>query len=398
MTDQVDAFLDALVQSLTERTFVSATLGKHRGDEPELNKVLLRPVTLIAGDRISLVYRYARRDVTKTLTIPDTLHLLKSLIGRTFLSAHLFTTLKDLALVYNKKRHPRLAITKATHTVPPSRSHNRPKPHYIPHHSNQYLHHLGVTTAEGTIKPTMQGKYRQINKFIEIVAGLLRASSLKDSPTISVSDMGSGKGYLTFALYDYLAHTLKKHVTMTGTESRKELVDFCNGIAAQVGFQHLSFKCGAINTMTTQAADIVLALHACDTATDDAIYNGITARSAIIVCAPCCQKELRPQMHCTIDGLDRVLQFGILAHRQADLVTDGVRALLLEACGYKVNVFEFISTEHSSKNIMITGIRTDGVGGNEAVYTKLAHLKQAFGIETQRLDALLSRNLHEVHK
>src|SRR5207249_2155526 len=138
----------------------------------------------------------------------------------------------------------------------------------------------------------MEAKYRQINKFVEIIDTLIRSSPLKKAGSISVLDMGSGKGYLTFALYDYLTHTLKKHVTITGVEVRHDLVDFCNDVAQKVGFIDLRFECGQIHSFRPSQTDVLIALHACDTATDQALFKAITSEASLVLCAPCCHKEL----------------------------------------------------------------------------------------------------------
>ncbi len=201
--------------------------------------------------------------------------------------------------------------------------------------------------------------------------------------------MGSGKGYLTFALYDYLTATLKKQASVTGVEARQELVDLCNAVARRVGFADLRFEAGSIEEHALPATDVVIALHACDTATDQALFKAIKAQAALVVCAPCCHKELRPQIDCAVPGLGKILRSGILLERQAELLTDGMRSLLLEAHGYKTKVFEFISTEHTSKNIMIAGVRSQEPIDGAAALHEIETLKKAFGVKHQYLEALL---------
>jgi hypothetical protein len=154
----------------------------------------------------------------------------------------------------------------------------------------------------------------------------------------------------------------------------------------------LRFECGNIQSFASDQADVLIALHACDIATDEALFQAITSQVSLVLCTPCCHQELRPQMRCAVPGLDAVLQSGILLERQAEVVTDGLRALLLEAFGYKTSVFEFIATEHTSKNVMIAGIKTSKAPDGKRIREQIEGLKTAFGIKTQYLEALLARS------
>jgi SAM-dependent methyltransferase len=235
----------------------------------------------------------------------------------------------------------------------------------------------------------MEAKHAQIHRFVEILADLLSASPLRERGELSAVDMGAGKGYLTFALYDYLYRVRGARARVSGVEAREELVALCNRVAREVGFGGLSFRRGSVLTEALGRVDLVVALHACDTATDEALYRGIRAGASLIVCAPCCHKELRPQMRCRVDGLDAVLKSGILLERQAELVTDGVRALLCEAMGYRTRVFEFVAAEHTSKNLMIAAVKRAGPARAAEARARVAALKRAFGFGRQRLEELL---------
>lgn len=389
MVDSRDKFLTAWADSIQDNTFVKLTLGSQRGSDAGPRKIHIKMVDLARGPHLSFVYRHATKDVTKNVPVEHGVALVSSLLGTDFGSAHLFTTTADLQLTFGKTGEPRLHTNKPTQAVVPSRQHNRTKRRPIDSQAASYLAALGVTSKDGSIKKGMESKFRQINKFIEIIEPLLAAAQLKNAHTLRVLDMGSGKGYLTFALYDFLTNTLQKPTDMTGVEQRQELVDMCNEVARSAGFTGLHFECGSIQDQEVRPLDILIALHACNTATDEALYQAIAGQAALILCAPCCHKELRPQMTCAVSGLDRLLEFGILCERQAELVTDGMRALLLEAHGYKTSVFEFIATEHTSKNTMIAGVKTKKPGDRQAALLRLESLKQAFGIKTQHLDNLL---------
>jgi hypothetical protein len=214
---------------------------------------------------------------------------------------------------------------------------------------------------------------------------------------LTIVDMGCGKGYLTFATYDWLRRSGWNDVTVRGIEARPELVKLCNRAAKENQFDHLQFETGAIAGVKADRADVLIALHACDTATDDAIAWGVRAGASLIIVSPCCHKELRPQLR-PPPALAGALRHGILLERQAEFVTDALRAALLEWAGYETKVFEFISTEHTAKNLMIAAIkrsvgRVSGLppglpfpefnAGEHGA--KVRGLAALYGIRTQRL-------------
>ncbi|MBV9958875.1 MAG: methyltransferase, partial [Acidobacteria bacterium] len=199
------------------------------------------------------------------------------------------------------------------------------------------------------------------------------------------------KGYLTFATYDYFNHVRGIRARVTGVDAREELVSLCNDIARAAEFDGLEFRQGFIRETEVAEVDILIALHACNTATDEAMFKGIAAGAAIIICAPCCHQELRPQMVAP-QVLRGVLRHGIMLEREAELATDGLRALLLEQHGYATKVFEFISTEHTQKNTMIVGVRREQTDDVEALARQVQELKNFYGIKEQHLETLLTKN------
>jgi hypothetical protein len=233
----------------------------------------------------------------------------------------------------------------------------------------------------------MSDKYKQINQYIELLAPYL--NDLSSINNLHIADMGSGKGYLTFALHDYIVNKLKLNAKTTGVEFRQELVDTCNTIAQKAGLKNISFVKGTIEKTELDKIDILIALHACDTATDDAIYRGIKSEAELIVCAPCCHKQIRKAMNVS-NELNNITRFGILKERQAEIITDTLRAMILEANGYKTNVFEFISLEHTPKNVMIVGRKTTAKKTNKKqILTNIASIKKLYGIEKHYLETLL---------
>jgi len=234
----------------------------------------------------------------------------------------------------------------------------------------------------------MARKWKQINKFIEIFSGAFEQITTQDK--VRIVDFGSGKGYLTFALYDYLKEQKQKLPLITGVELRPNLVSFCQEIAQKSGFEHLDFFEGDVRTYHPEHLDVMIALHACDVATDFAIHTGIRLNASMIMCAPCCHKELRPQLE-SPEVLQPMLQFGIHAGQQAEMLTDTIRALLLKAYGYDTKVFEFISLEHTSKNKMILATkRKNFKQPDQSVLEQIRALKEMYSIRKHSLELLLN--------
>ncbi|MBK8921842.1 MAG: SAM-dependent methyltransferase [Saprospirales bacterium] len=390
MNTTLQRFFETFQRVSTTGHLLKCTLGKPTPTAPDgLKNIYLRPVQLKAGPRIAFTFRYATRDEVRHFSAEEAARQLESLLGAAFLNADLFSTEQDLGLSISKSGKVFLSEKKPAHTAPADTRHNREKQRLLDP-AAPWLHTLGITSKQGTVLPTAQDKWKQINKFLEIIESLLRAHPLPADARIA--DMASGKGYLTFALYDYLTKHLGLHPQMTGIELRQPLVDFCNKTAQENAFTGLQFVAQDINAFLPDRLDLLIALHACDTATDLALAKGIQARAGIVVVAPCCHKQIRRDMDAH-NELAPILRHGILEERQAEILTDGIRALLLEASGYRTNVFEFISTEHTAKNLMITAVEsgrpaTDAKRRAEAL-EKVAALKAGFGIREHFLERLL---------
>ena len=381
-------FIESLEKGLATGRFVKLTLAKYRGAESDLKNVYVRRVEIKWGESLSFLYRHKTKDVVKNHAVAEGVRLIREMLGSEFMSAHLFTSVEDLRIEFNRRGESRLVTRPPTFKEAAPAAHDRRKRRTIETAGNVYLQALGVTNKRGEVRPAMGDKLRQINKFVETVAGLYASSPLAGREEISVVDMGAGKGYLTFAVYDYFNNTAGVRANVTGVEARAELVELCNQIARRAGFDRLQFQTGLIQDFTLPRTDLLIALHACDTATDDAIFKGVEAGASIIITAPCCHKELRPQMRAP-EALRGVLRHGILLEREAEAVTDSLRALLLERAGYRVKVFEFISTEHTRKNTMIAAVRREGGGGREEAAREIEALKSFYRIEAQRLESLL---------
>lgn len=384
-------FTDNLLQSVHEGTFIKLTLSNKKDSSSGLNNIYVKPVKIKDQLMLSFVYRHKTKDITRNYDAIAAKDEVSKLLENDFMQGLLATTAFDYQLLISKKGNITMLKRPAASKVLPDLQHDKIKQRIIGDSANTYLNALGIMNKEGRIKPEMQDKYRQINKYIEIVDGIIKDVDLPES--LRVADMGAGKGYLTFAMYDYLTNIKNKKVELAGIEIRKELVEQCNVIAKDAGFDGLQFIQGSIEKAELPAIDILIALHACDTATDEAIYKGIKAGAQVIVCSPCCHKQVRRALE-TTGVLAEITQFGILAERQAEILTDTIRALVLEAYGYRTNIAEFVATEHTPKNLIISAIKKKlnpeyAKLPNEDVIATIEALKKEFNLKSHYLQELL---------
>ena len=387
--DRIEELLSATKTAFMSGALVRLKLGGYHGAEPELKSIEVKKIVVKGGDKYSFTYRYKTRDTIKNYIQPEALALLRSALINEFRSAQLATTEFDMAFERNGDKM-RLKRSEVSGRDAPSTDHNRAKNHPLTATNKPWLKALGIAGKDGTVRHNAQDKFRQINKMVEIFTPLIQAIKV-ERPLIV--DMGAGKGYLDFALYDYLATVVSHPVKIVGVEMREQLVADGNATARASGFDGLSFQAGTIMDFDADGADAVIALHACDTATDDAIFKGISAGSSLIAVAPCCHKQIRRQMS---DGqsdtrLEVLLRHGIFMERQAEMVTDTLRALLLELNGYRTKVFEFVSDAHTPKNNLIVAEK-DGRAGRDrdAVLKQIAEIKAMFGIKQHYLEGLLA--------
>ncbi len=370
------------------------TLGKPRDPASARRKLLVRPVTVRGRPMLSLVWRNATNDITKNHEPPEALHIVELALDADFFDAHLFAGETNAQYTGNETGGALKVMTRPPDALSSSEpdgaavSHDRKKSYIIPA-DRPWLRALGVTNEQGRPREGMAPKYRQIQKFAELLDGLLDETFPRDA-TLHIEDMGSGKGYLTFALADLLG----ARGNVRGIEARRELVDLGNRVAAEIGLaSRLHFEAGDIADAAAAPADVLMALHACDTATDDALARGIAAGAKLLVVSPCCQKELRPQLSAP-PVLAPALRHGIFQERQAEFVTDALRAQLLEWCGFRTKVFEFISTEHTAKNLMIAAVKTREAG-DPAIASGIRALAKFYGIRHQHLASRLGFDLTE---
>lgn len=385
---QQQQFLELTQQTIQNQQFDRLVLSQYKGTEAELEKITFRIVELQQQFKLSALYHYTTKDVTKNYDLDDAIEVIEILIADCK-QANLFGSVIEAQLKKNKKKAmlnvQQLSAEK--HNSNLGQQHNREKQRYIDTMA-PFLQYLGITEPNGNIIPAMARKWKQINKFIEIFSHAYEQIELKDD-SINIVDFGSGKGYLTFALYDYLQQQTRTSPKITGVELRSNLVEFCEDVAKKADFDHLDFFEGDVRTYAPEHLDVMIALHACDVATDFAIHTGIRLNASMIMCAPCCHKELRPQLQ-SPKVLKPMLQFGIHAGQQAEMLTDTLRALLLKAYGYDVKVFEFVSLEHTSKNKMILATKRQTIQQPDPqILEQIQALKQMYGIQKQTLELLL---------
>jgi hypothetical protein len=388
------SFLHECQQAFAAGALQRLVLSKYKGAEVDLKRVTLRPVKIKEQNMLSFLYEYRTNHVTKNLAIDAAIAQLQEWLGSDFHNAHMITDSWETQLSFSKKG--KILINKTRNkngsasdqpSAAPELAHNRNKQRYV-EQDRPYLRELGITDASGQIIPAMSRKWKQINKFIEVLSTAIQQTGLDKRDELHIADFGSGKAYLTFAVHDYVSAHLGVNTQVTGVELRQGLVDLCNQTAHSLSLGGIKFEQGDVQHFSAQNINIMIALHACDTATDYALNMGIRTGAEIIMCSPCCHKQLRPQLK-SPRLLAPLLQHGIHLGQEAEMLTDGLRALLLEAQGYDTKVFEFISLEHTSKNKMILAQKRKTPRDNSDILQQIADIKAFYGIQEQCLESLL---------
>ena len=391
-------FIDKLQSSLKEGSFVKLTLSKPRAKGQELmadlNNVYVKPIILKNEKMYSFTYRYERRDETKNYDAEQTLEIINQLVAEIFLNASLFTLTEDVTLLVSKKGKATVMCKAVKEQREQNVQHDKVKNRLI-NTDNPWWFKLGLTTREGKVTADMQHKFKQICKYVEIVDGVMK--NVKFDGKIRIADMGAGKGYLTFALYEYLTQKCKYDIMMEGVEIRPDLVVKINEIIKESNLQDFRFVESSIDSYQLSAVsyqqsvnsqlDVLIALHACNTATDDAIIKGIKSGAKLIICAPCCHKQIRQEMEKS-KVVDPITRYGIFLERQAVMITDAIRALIMEYSGYKTQVMEFIEMEHTPKNILLVGRKSDAPVDKESILKQIEDLKRQYGIEKHYLEKI----------
>ncbi len=355
-----------LEQSLTDQLqdmVLSKPASKH-----EFIKIRLRPLLH------KNVLHFQAEEYTKTqvfhqnLSAAEAISYVMERIPAQFLQLQTETATQTGTVLANKKGTITIKTKKKAATAAPPRitlEHNRKKQYILEEGKPvPFLVDLGVMTKDGQIVNSRYDKFRQINRFLEFIEDIL--PSLPKDREVRILDFGCGKSYLTFAMYYYL-HELKGYaVRITGLDLKEEVIFHCSKLAEKYGYDKLEFLCGDIAYYDgCSQVDMVVTLHACDTATDHALAKAIRWGAKVILSVPCCQHELNKQIK--NDLLSPVLQYGILKERMAALLTDGMRAQLLEEHGYRTQILEFIDMEHTPKNLLIRAVYTGKTCSQEQI-------------------------------
>ena len=385
----MEKFFAKLENSLADNSIIKMTLSKPVSKNNDLRNIYVKPILLKDNKMYQFTYRYERRDETKNFDASQTMEQVRSLVPTDFQNVSLFTLTEDVTLLVSKKGKPTLMCKKINEKRDVDLSHDHEKQRLIDP-SNPWWHLLGLTTRDGKVTADMQHKFKQICKYMEIVDGVMRQTKFGDE--IHIADMGAGKGYLTFALYEYLTRNYDKKIVMEGVEIRKDLVLKINDIIEKCQLNDFTFIENSIEDYKPSKLDVLIALHACDTATDDAILKGIRNNAQLIICAPCCHKQIRREMEKS-GKFDSITRYGIFLERQAVMITDAVRALVLEYCGYKTQVMEFIEIDNTPKNVLLVGRKTDKPVDKEAISNQIRGILEQYGIGEHYLWSKMWRNV-----
>ncbi len=380
--------LDELLQILLEkdRPF-RAVLSNPRFKKEEVKRIDLRPVLKEDHFIYQATYHYLTKNAHENFSCSDIKALIQDLLTNRFKQGVFFTSSADYHVLVSGKGQMTILKKKPLKAIDPF-PHNRVKKgillegEMIP-----FLVELGVMNKQGRVIPAKQDKFRQINRFLEIISDIIDV--FDPALPLKIVDFGCGKSYLTFALYHYLVHQQKRKITISGLDLKVDVIKSCKAIAQKLGYSHLHFAVGDIaNYEPSGAIDMVVSLHACDTATDAAIAQAIMWKAKVILAVPCCQHELYRQIQNS--DMTSLLKHGILRERFAALATDAARANLLEMAGYKTQVMEFIDLEHTPKNLLIRSVKKGEI--NPEVHQEFQNFKKLLGFDCA-LERLLNGKL-----
>ena len=388
MSENLEKFLNRVAKSAETSTLVKMTLSKPSQKHDDLRNIYVKPVLIKEKHLFAFTYHYERRDEVKNYDEVQMLDILKEMLPNRFLNAVLFTVDEDITLLVSSKGKATIQNKKVQECREQNLEHDKQKARLI-NPANPWWYQLGLTTREGKIAADMQHKFKQIYTYAEIVESLIKP--MKFEGTVHIADMGAGKGYLTFALHEVLTQRLKLDVDIKGVEIRPDLVLKINEIIKSSGLKGLEFVESSIEAYHPEKLDVLIALHACNTATDDAIVSGIRAGAELIVCAPCCHKQIRQEMEHS-GKVNAITRYGIFLERQAVMITDTIRALILEYFGYKTQVMEFIEMEHTPKNVLLVGRKTSKNAKDPKIAQQIKDLKTQYGIRTHYLETALGLN------
>ena len=360
MTQDYQEHIKRLV--LDEAAFIRLTVkGKIREGVLPWRQVVVRPIMLKGESCLQFSYFTQKQDTTRNYNRAEAASKLDELLALPFNSIRVEATEEDMVVQIKNNGYP--LVHHHAHPAPastqPALTHDLSKKLPLPADKpDAFLQAIGIMNEQGKVLPSMQDKFSQVNEFLKLLDHTGELERFEKFP-VNILDCGCGSAHLSLATYHYLHNIRGIPAHLEGVDVNGTLIEKDTLHSEQLGFSDACFRQSTILDYTPQAApDIVLALHACDTATDEAIAQGIRWQSRMILCAPCCHHHLNQQLQ-AVAPFDPVLRHGILKQRMADILTDTFRALALRIMGYKTDVIEFISAEHTDKNLMIRAIKRD---------------------------------------
>lgn len=344
-----------LTERILQQQLVTATISQPRMKSNEVKRIKLKPILLKEVYHIQIEYQFER--ILKHENVPlEDFPVRLALFFNEYRQAHMDFIDEKVQIQLSKKNKVLWKSDKSAAPKQINLAHNRQK-NYLLREDQPYpfLIRLGVQSEEGKIKKQKYDKFKQINRFIEFIDDAL--AYLPKDRQVRILDFGSGKSYLTFALYHYLKVEKGLDIRVTGLDLKKEVIEECSKIANDLGYEQLEFLVGDINDYNSESnVDMVVTLHACDVATDMALARAVKWGARVILSVPCCQHELNRQLN--TPALDIMLQHGLLRERFAALATDAIRAEILSLVGYEAQLLEFIDIENTPKNILIRAYHT----------------------------------------
>ena len=319
----------------------------------EIIKVKIRP-TIIKEELLYQISEWKNNQIFhKNMDKEQTVEKVAEYLEQDFSQMELTSKTVQATVLVSKKGKVTLKEKQITAGKEIDLSHNKIKKYILQEGTPvPFLIDLGVQTREGKIVKSHYDKFRQINRYLEFIQDIMPI--LPKDRTINIIDFGCGKSYLTFALYYYMKIICNRDIQVIGLDLKEKVIEDCNRLAKKYQYEHLTFITGDVSTYTGEAVDMVVTLHACDTATDYALMKAIDWKAKVIFTVPCCQHEVNKQIRC--EELAPLLKYGLIKERISALLTDAVRANLLEEQGYQVQVMEFIDMEHTPKNILIRAV------------------------------------------
>ncbi|MGE3314151.1 MAG: SAM-dependent methyltransferase [Planctomycetaceae bacterium] len=384
-------FLQILDEAIEDGTFLSCVLSKPRTPSEQnagrAEKITIRPVTVKGRSRYQWAIRTGPKESHENHSAEETRARLQQLFGKEFDDLHLFTVDADYSARFDGRGELRVHQSRASQKRPATTTHNRAKEYLIPEGTPcPFLAEIGVMTPEGEVRKSKYAKFRQVNRFLELVNDVV--GSLPQEGTLHVVDFGCGKSSLTFALHHLLTKIHGRSVRILGLDRNRDVIETCRRTAAQLQLDGIEFQVGDIATCSVDfRVDLAVSLHACDTATDDAVARAVSWESRVILAVPCCQHELSKKIR--PEHFEAIAGHGILKERLAEIATDALRATALEIVGYKVQVVEFIEMEHTPKNLLIRAVHRSGHFDPSAKRAEYLQLKDALGLDRIHLEDAL---------